>query len=191
MNRAIILASSSPRRQELLRSVGLAFEICAPPVDESVPGVPEQVVVTLAERKARAALALHPKDLIIGADTLVGVKNESLGKPRDEEDAFRMLSLLQGCWHSVHSGICLIDGLNGNTYLRHEITRVEFVPLSPTEIRAYISTGEPFDKAGAYAMQGIAGMFVSRIDGSSSNVIGLPLAALREMLMQADFNMLG
>ena len=191
MNRSIVLASSSPRRQELLRGLGLAFEICALPVDESVPGAPEQVVVTLAERKARAALAQYPNALIIGADTLVGARNETLGKPTDEEDAYRMLSLLQGGWHSVHSGVCLIDGPREKIYLRHEVTHVEFVPLSPSEIRAYIATGEPFDKAGAYALQGIAGMFVSRIDGSSSNVIGLPLAALREMLLQADFKVLG
>lgn len=190
MNRGIVLASSSPRRQELLRSLGLNFEICALPVDECVPGAPEQVVVTLAERKARAVQAQYPQALIIGADTLVGARNETLGKPRDEEDAFRMLSLLQGGWHSVHSGVCLIDGMKDKVYLRHEVTRVEFVHLSPAEIRAYIATGEPFDKAGAYALQGIAGMFVSRIDGSSSNVIGLPLAALRDMLLQADFKLL-
>lgn len=191
MNHDIVLASSSPRRQELLRGLGLSFEICAMPIDESVPGAPEQVVVTLAERKARAALAQHPQALIIGADTLVSTQKETLGKPKDEEDAFRMLSLLQGGWHSVHSGVCLIDGRRGKIYLHHEVTRVEFVPLNPAEIRAYIATGEPFDKAGAYAIQGIAGMFVSRIDGSNSNVIGLPLAALRGLLLQADFTMLG
>lgn len=191
MLQEIILASSSPRRQELLRNLGLPFIICAVPVDESVPGAPEQVVVTLAERKARAALAQHPQSLIIGADTLVSVKNETLGKPRDEEDAFRMLDLLQGTWHEVHSGVCLIDGRQSQIYLHHEVTRVAFVPLSADEINAYILTGEPFDKAGAYAIQGIAGMFVSRIEGSSSNVIGLPLAAVRQLLLKANYRMLG
>ena len=191
MPQEIVLASSSPRRQELLKNLGLTFCVCAIPVDENVPGPPEQAVVTLAERKARAALAQHPHFLIIGADTLVSVKNETLGKPRDEGDAFRMLSLLQGGWHEVHSGVCLIDGYHNKVYLHHEVTRVEFEPLSADEISAYIRTGEPFDKAGAYAIQGIAGMFVSRIDGSSSNVIGLPLAALRRLLAKADFRMLG
>ncbi len=191
MPQEIVLASSSPRRLELLKNLGLSFSVCAIPVDENVQGSPEQTVVTLAERKARAALARHPQTLIIGADTLVSVKDETLGKPRDGEDAFRMLSLLQGGWHEVHSGICLIDGHRNKVYLHHEVTRVEFVPLNADEISAYIRTGEPFDKAGAYAIQGIAGMFVSRIEGSGSNVIGLPLAALRRLLLKADFRMLG
>lgn len=191
MPQEIVLASSSPRRHELLKSLGLSFSVCAIPVDENVPGAPDQAVVILAERKARAALAQHPQSLLIGADTLVSVKKETLGKPRDEEDAFRMLELLQGGWHEVHSGVCLIDGRTNKVYLHHEVTRVEFVPLSSDEISAYIRTGEPFDKAGAYAIQGIAGMFVSRIEGSSSNVIGLPLAALRRLLAKADFRMLG
>ncbi|MHC1785531.1 MAG: nucleoside triphosphate pyrophosphatase [Christensenellales bacterium] len=191
MNREIVLASSSPRRLELLRGIGLQFTVCAVPVDEDRAGPPERVVVELARLKAQATAALHPGALIIGADTLVSVAGQTLGKPQDAGDALRMLRLLQGTWHSVHSGLCVLDAAQDRAYLHHEETLVQFEPLEDDEMRAYIATGEPLDKAGAYAMQGIAGMFVSRIKGSHSNVIGLPLAALRHLLRQAGCQVLG
>lgn len=190
MTRQIILASSSPRRHELLRGAGIAFEACSLPVDEHLDGPPDKVVAELARRKARAAAASHPRAVIIGADTLVWAKGETLGKPVDEADALRMLRLLSGDWHSVFSGVCVLDAASGREYLRTVETRVRFGKLSERAMRDYIATGEPMDKAGAYAMQGVAGLFVSEIRGCPSNVIGLPMHALRDLLNLAGCQIL-
>lgn len=191
MTRQIVLASSSPRRQDLLRAVGLAFEVCSVPVDEHLAGPPEQVVSQLAERKARAAAAARPEALIIGADTLVWAQGQTLGKPLDEADALRMLRLLSGGWHSVFSGLCVYDPVLDRAHTRAVETRVRFTALSEQAMADYIASGEPMDKAGAYAMQGIAGLFVSEIAGSPSNVIGLPLHTLRDLLQLAGCQILG
>lgn len=183
---ALVLASASPRRQELLRSIGIRFELCAVDVDEHESGAPEQVVQTLAARKAKAAQAVRPGRLILAADTLVHAKGETLGKPADEHDARRMLRLLSGSWHEVYSGVCL---MRDDLRLCHvECTRVLFEPMSEQEITRYIASGEPHGKAGAYAIQGLAGQYVSRIEGSYSNVVGLPLHAVVRLLRQAGIS---
>lgn len=183
---ALVLASASPRRRELLASIGIPFELCSVDVDEHEAGEPDAVVQTLALRKAMAAAALHPDRLILAADTLVYAQGETLGKPGDAQEAGRMLRLLSGKAHLVYSGICL---LKGELRLQHvECTKVFFEPLDEAEIAAYVRSGEPFGKAGAYAIQGLAGKYVSRIEGSYSNVVGLPLHAVIRLLRQAGIS---
>ena len=170
----IILASNSPRRRELLAQMGVDFSIDVPDIDEHDASTPQDTVRALALQKARAVAARHAGEraVILSADTVV-FAGEILGKPRDREDARRMLTLLQGRWHEVYTGVCALHVPDGRHEVRVECTRVRFAPL----------TGEPMDKAGAYAIQGRAGMFVERIKGSSSNVVGLPMATVRELLM--------
>jgi septum formation protein len=167
----LILASQSPRRSELLRNAGIAVEVIPAEVDESVePGeTAEHYVRRIARDKVRAVRG----QLVLGADTVVVVQNEILGKPVDEEDAARMLRLLSGREHLVITGICL---KGRETVVDHETTRVWFAELTLREIREYVASGEPMDKAGGYAIQGLASKFVERIEGSYSNVVGLPVA---------------
>ncbi|HSK69518.1 MAG TPA: Maf family protein [Candidatus Limnocylindria bacterium] len=185
----LILASASPRRAELLTSMGLRFEVYAPDVDEDIPGDPREVTLTLARRKARAAAAHFQGDTILAADTLVSVDGEALAKPADEADARRMLSMLSGRWHSVFTGVCVLRG----TYEQAEAaeTLVRFSALAPKDVAAYIRSGEPFGKAGAYAIQGMAGMYVPEIRGSFTNVVGLPTSLVRTMLESAGYPLAG
>lgn len=183
----LILASSSPRRHELLASMGVPFEVHAADVDENLEGAPEEVVKQLAYRKAQALFEQHPDRLILAADTLVSIGEKVFGKPLDDLDAYRMIAALQGAWHEVHSGVCLLSASNPAGDIRHAVTRVHFVSLSDEEILAYIRSGESTGKAGAYAIQGHAGMFVSEISGSYSNVIGLPTALVRDMLKASHY----
>ena len=180
----IILASASPRRRELLERVGLTnFTVAAPNVDESVePGLsPADVVETLSLRKARAAAEnARPDELIIAADTVVVLDAGVLGKPRDADDAFAMLSALSGREHRVCTGVTVLRGDRAVT--EHEETAVAFRELSPDEIRGYIATGEPMDKAGAYGIQGVGALLVSGIRGDYSNVMGLPVFRLGQIL---------
>lgn len=178
----LILASSSPRRQELLASMGVPFEVHAADVDENLIGNPEDVVRQLSFRKAEALFQKYPDRFVLAADTLVSIDGLVFGKPVDHQEALRMIAALQGTWHEVHSGVCLLSPQNPGGDIRHAMTRVHFVPLSDAEILAYVNSGEPEGKAGAYAIQGRAGMFVSEISGSYSNVIGLPTALVRDML---------
>lgn len=182
MHLPLILASSSPRRQELLRSAGIPFELCACEVSELESGEPAQVVQALAHRKAEAAAALHKERLILAADTLVYAGGETLGKPRDAADALRMIRLLSGSEHEVFTGVCLLDSGSDFALVETDVTLVRFDRLSPEEMQRYVASGEPFGKAGGYAIQGRAGAFVSRIEGSYSNVVGLPLHLVRQML---------
>lgn len=190
MTEPIILASGSPRRRDLLRMAGIDFEICQCEVDETQTGKPDEVVRQLAEKKAQAAYLHYPKRIILAADTLVFAGSKSLGKPKDESEAFDMLKLLQGAWHEVFTGVCLINRDIKKTKTAFEMTRVQFVSLDDAQIKAYIDSGEPFDKAGAYAIQGIAGMFISRIEGSYSNVVGLPLHLIKVLLEEAKLKLL-
>jgi septum formation protein len=170
----LVLASASPRRQQLLRTAGIAFTVRPAEVDEqALPGeAPEAYASRLAEAKARACW--QPGEVTLGADTVVTLDNLLLGKPRDGADARRMLRLLSGRTHLVLTGICLYDG--SETRSAVETTQVEFLELSDEEIERYVAAGEPLDKAGAYGIQGEASKFVRRIDGCYFNVVGLPLA---------------
>ena len=185
----LILASASPRRAEILRNAGIPFETQITLLDESIlPGeLPGDYVRRLALEKARAAAeARRDRDdaLFIGADTAVVAAGEILGKPESDEDARRMLRLLSGATHEVHTGLALLRRLDEIELMVEEITRVSFAPLSDAEIAAYIATGEPFDKAGGYGIQGVAGRYVTRIEGCYFNVMGLPLARLWSLLKE-------
>ena len=185
--RRLILASGSPRRRELLARMGYAFEICTPDVDEHVPGQACDVVCTLAIRKGRAAAEHFSDGVIIASDTLVSLDGAPLGKPEDAADARRMLRALSGREHEVFSGVCLVDAATGREEVRVDRTGVRFRALTDAEIDAYIATGEPMDKAGAYAIQGGAGAFVEALDGSFENVMGFPVDVVGEMLEHFGF----
>jgi septum formation protein len=181
----IVLASASPRRRQLLTQMGFKFRVDPADVDETLPAgaAPEDAACELAERKARAAMEKEPKALVIAADTLVAVGGRILGKPADAREAGEMLRMLRGCAHEVATGVCV--AWNGKLYSACERTRVRFDDMTDEDVEHYVSTGEPLDKAGAYGIQGRAGVFISRIEGCYYNVMGLPLAALRKLLEQA------
>jgi len=183
MKRPLILASGSPRRKEILDTMGIPYVVDVSDVDESCTGSPEEMVMELSERKARAVAAMYQNELVLAADTLV-FGDEVLGKPKSAEHAIDMLSRLSGNWHSVYTGLTLIDTVTGTCIRRADQTRVHFIEMSEEDIAAYVATKEPLDKAGAYAIQGLGGMFIDRIEGSYSNVVGLPMSVLREMLAQ-------
>lgn len=186
----IILASQSPRRRELLALYGIPFEVAPSMADEEHAfGTGAQRVCELARRKGAEVAERHPGRMVLSADTLVCVDDEIMGKPKDEADAERMLRLLSGRAHEVHTGLCLICP-DGRELLGVDTTRVHFTFLTDEMIRRYIATGEPMDKAGAYAIQGVAGVFVSRIEGSPSNVIGLPLGLLTRFFTEAGVDIL-
>lgn len=182
----IVLASGSPRRYELLKMIGIAdFKVIADPSEELIdPGLsPEEQVKKLSLQKARnVADKCSENDLIIAADTLVYLENEPLGKPDSHSDAEDMLKKLSGKKHSVYTGVSL---LKGNAHITNaEKTDVYFRELTGSEIKAYVTTGEPMDKAGAYAVQGNAAVFVTRIEGDYYNIMGLPLCRLSIMLKE-------
>lgn len=180
----LILASASPRRRELLERMGIPFISCAADIDEHLTGAPAQVVMTLAERKARAALERYPGATVLGADTLVFCQGETLGKPKDETDALRMLRLLSENENEVYTGVCVIDGSTGACRVDVDCTHVRFTEIDGEAAKKYVASGEPMDKAGAYAVQGMGGMFISAIQGSPSNVVGLPMHLVRKMLTE-------
>lgn len=179
----LILASASPRRADLLDSANLDFEVRPAEIDESVrPGEsPEAYVRRLSIEKAAAVAG--PDEVVVAADTTVEIDGEILGKPIDDADARRMLGLLAGAEHHVHTGVSV--RANDRTRTVVVTTVVEFLPLDADAIERYVATGEPFDKAGGYAIQGAGGALVRRIDGSVSNVIGLPLDETLELLSWA------
>jgi len=180
-----ILASNSPRRRELLENVGFEFDVVPSTVPEEVlPGeAPETFVRRLAVAKASQVAACAPRgSVVLGADTAVVVNGEILGKPLDADDAARMLRRLSGRSHRVLTGVCVVEAPDRIHGVEHASTEVWFRDVSEQEIRAYASSGEPMDKAGAYAIQGIASRFVTRIDGSYSNVVGLPLSLVDQLL---------
>ena len=179
----LILASGSPRRRELLDLMGLTYTVETPDVDESFSGRPSETVMEISRRKAAAVAARHSDSIIIAADTLV-FADGALGKPHTPERAKEMLRSLAGNWHHVYTGSTVINTRSGRILRNVDKTRVHLVPMTEQEIDAYVATGEPLDKAGAYGIQGMGGMFVDRIDGSYSNVVGLPMSMLRIMLAQ-------
>jgi septum formation protein len=182
----LVLASSSPRRAELLRSAGIPFATQPSDVDETArPGErPLDYALRMAREKAHAVAALRPNDTVLGADTIVVVDNDILGKPRDADDARAMLRRLSGRWHEVTSAVCLV--VDGRERLEHATTRVEFSALSDDDIAGYVALGEPMDKAGAYGIQGIAARWIPRIEGDYSNVVGLPVALVWRMLRESS-----
>lgn len=181
----LLLASQSPRRAEILRAVGWPFETFAVEIDESLRAgeSPVSYVERLALEKAEAAARLKDAPLVLGADTTVVVNGEILGKPESEEDAHRMLRLLSDRWHEVLTGVALVnrnvEAAEAEDRVRHSIaherTRVRFGPMTEREISWYVQTGEPADKAGAYAVQGYAALFIEEIEGDYWNVVGLPV----------------
>ena len=179
---SIILASQSPRRQELIRSITSDVRVIVSKAQEILPAgiAPEAVAEYLAGIKAEGVAADRPDDVVIGADTVVILDGEVLGKPCGAEDAARMLRALSGKTHSVITGCAILKA--GERVSFSEITRVEFYPLSEREIAEYIATGEPFDKAGAYGIQGRGCVLVKRIEGDFFNVVGLPVARLKREL---------
>jgi septum formation protein len=183
----LILASASPRRAEILRNAGFHFDIQPALVDESFrPGeLPGDYVRRLAAEKARVSAdssGHSGESLFIGADTAVVVDEEVFGKPESEQDARRMLRCLSAATHEVHTGLALFERPSGVEHVVEEITRVTFARLSDHEVDDYIATGEPFGKAGAYAIQGIGGRYISRIEGCYWNVVGFPLARFYSLL---------
>ena len=181
----IVLASQSPRRRELLSLYGIPFVVDPSQADEEhVQGTGAQRVKALAKAKCDEVAQRYPGRFVLAADTLVCVDDEVLGKPKDEADAMRMLRLLSGRAHQVHTGLCMRLP-DGRELVDVDTTDVVFMPLSDAQIKRYIESGEPMDKAGAYAIQGKAGIFIDRISGSHSNVIGLPLGLLTRFLAQA------
>jgi len=185
MNTKIVLASSSPRRKELLESVGVQFKVIRPESEESLLGSenPKDYVLRLAIEKALSVSRnLAGELLIIGADTIVVVDNEILGKPMDEEEARNMLSKISGRTHNVLTAFSIVDPQNRVLHSEVVSTEVQVKTLEPVEIQGYIKTGEPMDKAGAYGIQGIGAFMIEEIVGSYTNVVGLPLVEVLEAL---------
>lgn len=181
----IILASESPRRRDLLSLMGLDFTVVTSHVEEHPPvgATPAETVRALSLQKAQAVAALHPHDCVIGADTIVYLDGEILGKPHTPENARRYLARMQGRTHTVYTGVTVIT--DGSADTRHATTEVTFAPMTEREIDWYVGTGDPLDKAGAYGAQGPFGAFIERIDGTYFNVIGMPLPLLYRMLRDA------
>ena len=177
----IVLASKSPRRSEILKNAGIDFTVRVADADETIPDgtKPQDAVVFLAARKAMAVERAED-ELVLGADTVVVLDNKVLGKPKDREDAYNMLRSLSGRVHSVFTGVCAIG--NGISITFAEETKVEFLPLTDKEILNYIDSNEPYDKAGAYGIQGLASKFVRGIEGDYFNVVGLPISRTYEKI---------
>lgn len=178
----IILASASPRRKELLETAGAEFEIIVADVDESVPEgtKPEDAAIMTAEKKALAVAESHKDSVVIGADTIVVAGEKILGKPTDKTDACRMLSMLSGVEHKVITGVCLACEDKKITFA--QVSKVKFYDLTDDEINAYVETGEPMDKAGAYGIQGKGCVLVEKIEGDYFNIVGLPVARVMKEL---------
>ena len=188
MMRNIILASGSPRREELLSQMGLGYEVIVSDVDEDGLGQmpPDALVMALARLKAQAvAKSLEPskKDaIVIGADTLVALDEEVLGKPKDSQDAKRMLKLLSGKMHLVYTGVSLVDRTHGKEESFFQSTKVYMKKLSDSEIEDYVLSQEPLGKAGSYGIQGKGGVFIEKIEGDYFSVMGLPIGMLYDYL---------
>jgi len=179
---SLILASGSPRRRELLSLYATDFTVCASDFDESAvqADTPAQLVEQLARGKCLTVSAQHPGDVVIGCDTVVDVNGEVFGKPHSVENAKRMLRALSGATHEVHTGVCISDGKRTESFV--DSCKVAFFPLSEEEIERYAATQEPYDKAGAYAIQGRAALWLDRIEGDYYTIMGLPLSRTVQLL---------
>ncbi len=192
----LVLASASPRRRDLLRSLGLEFVIDPAHIDESEsPGAPDAIVLDLARRKARESAPRHKNSLIVGCDTLVFLDGRSISKPTSPEQAMQFLTALSGRTHSVWSAIAVLqtDGqarIIGERSAARE-TRVTMRALAAAQIQAYVASGEPMDKAGAYGIQGLGALLIDSIEGDFFNVVGLPLTLLSDLLGEFGVNLMG
>lgn len=188
----LILASSSSRRIEILKNLGLEFEVIPSNFEESlVDDQPQRLVCKLAESKAKDVISKVPSDsIIIAADTVVVKDKRIFGKPKSQNEAYEMLRELSGSSHKVVTGICIVDNINELEVADYEETTVYFKELSDDEIWNYIKTGEPIDKAGAYGIQSLGGLFVKKIDGCYFNVMGLPVYKLYTMMGELGINIL-
>jgi septum formation protein len=180
----VVLASSSPRRSELLNVLGIPFEVIASSIEETPKAgeKPEAYVVRVAKEKGHEVAERVTHSVVIAADTIVTIDDEILGKPTGQEDAIRMLRKLSGRCHSVYTAICLIDQLQGQTLEGLDRTEVWFDPMTDVQIQDYLRRENVMDKAGAYAIQGYASVYIPRIDGNYFNVMGLPLPLVHKML---------
>lgn len=186
----LILASASPRRAELLSQIGVQYSVCSADIDESVlpEESPSEYVGRLAQEKAKAILSAHVDNVVIAADTSVVLNGQILGKPENKDHAVDILQSLSGRVHDVYTGVAVCQMQQGEIEVLTEVikTQVAFFPLALEQIQRYVATAEPMDKAGAYGIQGKGAVFVESIEGSYSNVVGLPLAQTAQML--AKFN---
>lgn len=186
----LILGSGSPRRKELLQQLRLNISIEVSDVDETPldDESPEELVARLSLLKAKAVASNHPDSWVLGADTVVAVDGSMLGKPADREDSIRMLSSLQGRAHQVYGGFALVNEVKGEEFVQTSCTEVVFVEMTERDIDRYVATGEGDDKAGSYAVQGMASQFIQSINGSYSNVVGLDLAKVSLELKRNGIN---
>lgn len=182
----LVLASGSPRRSEIMNSVGWKFTKDVPDIDESEREgeIAEVYVQRLAMEKGHAVAGLHPDEIVLAADTTVVVDDQIIGKPKDLADARRMLEMLSGSWHEVLTGIAVIS--NGSTEVGLQRTRVKFAPMSEAEMDFLVARGDPLDKAGAYAVQAQAALFIEQIEGDYWNVVGLPISLVYRMVMKSE-----
>ncbi|HLG15999.1 MAG TPA: Maf family protein [Blastocatellia bacterium] len=190
-NTRIILASSSPRRAELLTNLGINFEIAPSQINERLHQgeAPADYIIRLARAKVVEAARQRESGLIVGADTVVVLKGAVLGKPEDELDAVQMLRDLSGEWHAVLTGLALYDAASSREVADYDKTLVRFAKLTEKEIDWYVKTGEPMDKAGAYAIQGFGALFIDQISGNYHNVVGLPIPLLYRLARQLGFSL--
>jgi len=182
IKKKIILASGSPRRRELLGRMGVEFDLMPCEAEEKYDSSlsPVEIVKYLAKQKAETVNKMVRDSIVIGADTIVSVDEHILGKPADKAQAYDMIKKLSGRWHDVITGICMYN--EDEFIIDHVNTRVHFVDMSEDEINSYINTNEPYDKAGAYGVQGLAGMYIDAIEGDYYNIMGFPMAKVRNML---------
>lgn len=188
----LILASASPRRRMLLTQIGMDFTVLPADVNEDPAGIsdPSELCRRLAEAKARAVGTALNEGVVLGADTIVVLGGRILGKPADREDAVRMLFSLAGRQHRVYTGVALVDAASGKELVDHEVTSVWIRELTRRQIEAYADSGEPMDKAGSYAIQGLGSVLVERIEGCFFNVVGLPVPKLVRMLDEFGISVL-
>ena len=184
--REFVLASASPRRKELLSQIGIKFRTCTSKKEEEIlQSQPEDIVKDLSYTKARDVYERGNREhIVIGADTIVVANEQILGKPKDEKEAFEMIKMLQGDIHHVYTGVTIIWQQNNNTHVSsfYAVTEVELYYMNDEEIRNYISTSEPYDKAGGYAIQGYFARYVKGIKGDYNNVVGLPIGKLYQVM---------
>jgi septum formation protein len=186
----IILASASPRRAELLKQIGVKFELATSHVEERPrpDEAPPDYITRIARAKVIAVAREREAGLVIGADTVVVLDGRMIGKPEDEADAQRLLRQLSGRWHAVMTGVALYDAETRHEVADYEKTLVKFAQLSDSEIEWYVSTGEPMDKAGAYGIQGLGGLFVDEIAGNYYNVVGLPIPLVYRLARRLGYS---